>query len=305
MTIKKSVIIPVYNRVDFISKCLDSILEIKDGETEIIVVDDCSTDGTRNKLDDYNASIKILYNETNKGPSFSRNPAIKESQGEFILLTDSDCIVDGDWIKEICRPFSIDENIVITTGKVMDAKPSNYWESVNKGNVFVALKDGYVRTAIGGNMAIRRSFMINNLFNENIRTAEERELCLKALQHGNKIYYTEKAKVLHHHRSTFRSSLKQQFWFGYGNARIYIRYKKFPFISYGSWILIGSIIFYLLANFLHLQIFFSVSFYFLIMFLGLVLLVDIIPKRKSISELIITYPGMLINCLAIWKSYRI
>jgi glycosyltransferase involved in cell wall biosynthesis len=89
-----SIIIPVYNRVSLIDRTLASILDqdLSQGlirDLEIIVVDDGSTDGTREKLEKYGDRLKILQ-QANQGPGAARNLGIAKATGDYILFLDSD-----------------------------------------------------------------------------------------------------------------------------------------------------------------------------------------------------------------------
>lgn len=84
-----SVIIPTFNRAWALKRAVDSALAQDYTHKEIIVVDDGSTDDTQEVLAGYKDEIQILIQE-NKGVSAARNFGIKESQGRFIALLDSD-----------------------------------------------------------------------------------------------------------------------------------------------------------------------------------------------------------------------
>lgn len=84
-----SVIIPTYNRAWTLKKAVDSALAQDYPSREVIVVDDGSTDQTRDLLAGYGDKIRVLVQE-NKGVSAARNRGIQESQGSFIALLDSD-----------------------------------------------------------------------------------------------------------------------------------------------------------------------------------------------------------------------
>lgn len=84
-----SVIIPTFNRAWTLKRAVDSALAQDYPHREIIVVDDGSTDGTRDLLAGYRDKIRVLVQE-NKGVSAARNLGIQESRGSFIALLDSD-----------------------------------------------------------------------------------------------------------------------------------------------------------------------------------------------------------------------
>ena len=86
---KISVIIPTYNRFNSIGRALDSILDQTYKPHEIIIVDDGSTDGTRELIRDQYPSIKYFY-QSRSGVSKARNKGIVESKAKWIAFLDSD-----------------------------------------------------------------------------------------------------------------------------------------------------------------------------------------------------------------------
>ncbi|MFH1207620.1 MAG: glycosyltransferase family A protein [Patescibacteria group bacterium] len=97
-----SVIIPTYNRLNRLQNCLRSVLALNYIDYEIIIVNDGSTDGTRDWLDRFNKpKIKSIHHLKNLGPSASRNTGINLASGNILAFTDDDCIVDGNWLIEL------------------------------------------------------------------------------------------------------------------------------------------------------------------------------------------------------------
>jgi glycosyltransferase involved in cell wall biosynthesis len=86
-----SVIIPTYNRANYICEAIDSILAQTYADYEIIVVDDGSTDGTRQALQRWidDGTICYYYQE-NRGESAARNHGIRKARGQYIAFLDSD-----------------------------------------------------------------------------------------------------------------------------------------------------------------------------------------------------------------------
>lgn len=103
---KVSVIIPTYNYAQYIKQAIDSVLSQTFRDLEIIVVDDGSTDNTREILQGYGDKIKYFYQE-NKGISKARNLAISKATGEYIALLDADDV----WLPiKLERQLDIIEN---------------------------------------------------------------------------------------------------------------------------------------------------------------------------------------------------
>lgn len=291
-----SLIVPVYDREKYIKGCLDSLLDQDFEDYEVIVVDDCSSDGTRNILQEYYQDrIKIIYNETNRGPSFCRNLAVKQAQGEIVAFTDSDCIADRAWVRHLVDAFRHDTAIAIVAGKVEDPPAARYWQRVNAQGDFVGREEGFVRKAIGCNMAVRKDFILRHSFDQSLEAAEDMDLCLRALQQQRKIYYTPLAKVLHHRRNSFLTTLQQQFNYGFWNTHVNIAYRRFPFLSYGAWFLLlfaGVVLFHVLyGNFTMVVLA-------LAGYAAIALYVLVFQKNQQKKDLISIFPGFFLSCLA-------
>lgn len=88
-----SIVVPVYNVVDLIEKCLDSILNQTFKNFELILVDDCSTDGSREICEIYgkkDSRIKLILCNKNVGQSLARNKGLDVAHGKYIGFVDSD-----------------------------------------------------------------------------------------------------------------------------------------------------------------------------------------------------------------------
>ena len=84
-----SVIIPVYNRKDFIAEAIESVLAQTYTDFEIIVVDDGSPEDMKDVLGLYLQKIKYVYQE-NKGLAAARNTGIRNSSGKYVAFLDDD-----------------------------------------------------------------------------------------------------------------------------------------------------------------------------------------------------------------------
>lgn len=84
-----SVIIPTYNRANYIAECINTVLNQTYNDFEIIVVDDGSTDNTQEVLKPYMNKIKYIY-QKNNGAANARNTGIKNAKGNYIAWLDSD-----------------------------------------------------------------------------------------------------------------------------------------------------------------------------------------------------------------------
>lgn len=93
---KVSIIIPIYNPGKYFIKCLDSVINQSLNEIEVLCIDDGSTDGSADILEEYSKRdnrFKLFYQE-NQGAGTARNKGIENANGEYILFLDAD-----DWIE--------------------------------------------------------------------------------------------------------------------------------------------------------------------------------------------------------------
>jgi glycosyltransferase involved in cell wall biosynthesis len=86
---KISAVIPTYNRKDYVREAINSVLNQSTPPFEVIVVDDGSTDGTVDALDDFKGRIR-LHQQSNQGAGAARNAGIQLAEGEWIAFLDSD-----------------------------------------------------------------------------------------------------------------------------------------------------------------------------------------------------------------------
>lgn len=87
-----SVILPAYNREDLAARAIDSVLAQSFTDFELIVVDDCSTDGTRAVLERYRGHprVRLVLSDVNRGGGGARNLGIAEARADLIAFQDSD-----------------------------------------------------------------------------------------------------------------------------------------------------------------------------------------------------------------------
>ncbi len=86
-----SVVIPSWNRAHLVCEAIDSALNQRPGEVEVIVVDDASTDGTADRLEDrYGDAIQLLRLGNRSGAGAARNAGVALGRGDFVAFLDSD-----------------------------------------------------------------------------------------------------------------------------------------------------------------------------------------------------------------------
>ncbi len=103
MPVDVSVIIPAYNAEQTIARCLDSVLRQR-AKVEVIVVDDCSSDGTTSVCRAYceaHGNVVLVRNARNIGQGFSRNRGIELARGRYLCFVDADDLMDDHMLEDL------------------------------------------------------------------------------------------------------------------------------------------------------------------------------------------------------------
>lgn len=109
-----TVIVPVYNAIQHLQECINSILGQSYKNIEILLIDDGSTDGSGtvcSEFVNYDNRVKFFKNSSNRGVSYSRNVGIQNATGKWIVFVDSDdllCVNALEKFIEVSYRFSID-----------------------------------------------------------------------------------------------------------------------------------------------------------------------------------------------------
>ena len=113
-----SVIVPVYNGEVFLERCLDALAGSIDGNAEIIVVNDQSTDRSVEIAQE--RGVRMLATETRSGPAVARNLAAREAEGEILLFVDADVVVQPDTVRRTAEAFDWNPDVAALFGSYDD-----------------------------------------------------------------------------------------------------------------------------------------------------------------------------------------
>ncbi|MEI3213487.1 MAG: glycosyltransferase family 2 protein [Lachnospiraceae bacterium] len=111
---KVSVIIPTFNRVSMVCDCIDSVLQSTYKNMEILIVDNGSTDNTREIVSDKYSNVSevsVIRLEQNLMAAGGRNAGIKVATGKYLLFIDSDNIIDSHMIEILVKEMKSDDKI--------------------------------------------------------------------------------------------------------------------------------------------------------------------------------------------------
>lgn len=138
-----SVIVPVHNAEQFLCECIESILRQTYSNLQLILVDDCSDDGSLEicrKYKEKDKRVKVLKLRKNEGVSTARNCGIKNSDGRFTCFVDADDLIDVGFIKYMTEVI-LREKVPVVYGR---------FKYIQKGKIIprkVRIKEGSYRTS--------------------------------------------------------------------------------------------------------------------------------------------------------------
>ncbi len=118
-----SVIVLTLNSAKLIKSCLDSILNQGIVQTEIIVVDNGSNDGTPGFLRKNYPQVTLIENKTNLGAAKARNQGIEAAHGEWVLSLDCDVVIDKDFLYNISNMLdNLAPDVGLIQPKILDSR---------------------------------------------------------------------------------------------------------------------------------------------------------------------------------------
>lgn len=192
---KVSVIIPTFNRENTIKRAVESVLEQTYNNLEVIIVDDCSNDETKNIISSINDSrVKIIKHPLRKGAAAARNTGIKNSSGSFVSFQDS----DDEWYKSKLQ-MQMD---LFNSNAQIDVIFSSFWlirDNIKKKipsrkaqrNILYKniLLDNYVGTPTV--ILKRKVFERIGYFDENLPRYQDWDLAIRLFKHCTVFYLNE------------------------------------------------------------------------------------------------------------------
>jgi|TARA_Y100000031_G_scaffold117427_1_gene130315 glycosyltransferase involved in cell wall biosynthesis len=112
-SVQVSVIIPIHNQEKYVGRCLRSLLKqtIPEGDYEIIVINDGSTDNSVEALKPFMGDIRYIENEKKLGLPSSLNIGIKKARGQFIVRVDADDFVHWDYLNILSMHLQLNHDI--------------------------------------------------------------------------------------------------------------------------------------------------------------------------------------------------
>lgn len=238
MSDKISVIVPVKTATEEFTKHIRSLLAIDYPNFDIIIVDD-GMEKYPQLLEQHKQKIKVIKSQC-AGPSFARNLAVKESEGEYVAFTDSDCLVGPNWLRELLKGFEAFPQAAACGGA--QGLPDDATAFEKKVYTFMkkaGLFSEYVRDSSGRDiikvrhnascnvMYKRDIFLKAGGFQQGLWPGEDVELDYRLINKGCVLVYNPKAIVYHYRAKNIRSFCSMMYRYGLVQALLFKKYGFF------------------------------------------------------------------------------
>jgi GT2 family glycosyltransferase len=218
--VKTSIIIPVFNKVEFTFQSLRSLMrEIDFKDTEVIVVNNASTDETREVLAHFAGLVRVVSNDTNRGFVDACNQGAAEARGKFLVFLNNDTVVLPGWLENLVETVECDASagavgslFLYPDGRVQEAgaiiwsggEALHYgWGKSADDRRFAFARE--VDYCSGASLLVRKS-LFNQLGGFDRRYApayyEDADLCMGVRSLGFKVIYQPLSRIIHYEGAT-------------------------------------------------------------------------------------------------------
>ena len=231
---KYSIIVPVFNRPDEIDELLESLTRQTFNDFEVIIVEDGSQKPCKEVCDKYTDKLNLKYfMKENSGPGQSRNYGAERSEGEYLLILDSDVVLPENYLYAIEEELHRDKadafggpdrahNSFTDTQKAISYSMTSFFTTGGIRGGKKKMDKFYPRSF---NMGIRREVYNKLRGFSKMRFGEDIDFSIRIFKAGCKCRLFPGAWVYHKRRTDFRKFWRQVY--NSGIARINL-YKKYP-----------------------------------------------------------------------------
>lgn len=268
---KLSIIIPTFNRSQYLKKCVDSILQQRsDIVGEIIIIINGKDRTTQQVIDANFANNDLIhyFNVESMTPGEARNSAVKKSKFDFVHFIDDDTVLPENFYRTLFNFYIFKPNAVVIGGPDQPPPDANFLQysfGLALASPFCS-SHTYKRHSVGNNiisnakethltlanLIVKKDILKNHhiSFNKDYFRNEENDLIQEISKYTKEIYHVPDLYIFHYRRENIIHSLKGSYYSGYYRARM-LQNKglsgQFKFLFFPM-ILIGSQIFLLLYS---------------------------------------------------------
>ena len=225
-----SIVIPSYNTAAMTLRCCQAVLASRPDSSEVIVVDDGSSDGTADLLSREVPAVRIARLESNRGFAAAANRGVGEAKGRIVLLLNSDAFVEAGALNALLSAFDDDARLGVAGARLLNEDGTPQWSGGRTPTLLWMIGvvsgaghlarffrrhslDRDVDWVSGAAMAFRREAW--SPFSERFRFyCQDIEFCLSAKRKGWNVRIVDDARVIHRLGATIneQSPDRERLW---------------------------------------------------------------------------------------------
>ncbi|HZT57203.1 MAG TPA: glycosyltransferase [Pyrinomonadaceae bacterium] len=219
-SVKTSIVIPVFNKAEFTFQCLRSLIrEVDFDDTEVIVVNNASTDETREMLSHFDGFVRVIDNDTNRGFVDACNQGAAAARGRFLVFLNNDTVVLPGWLENLVETIESDERagavgslFLYPDGRIQEAgaivwsngEAFHYgWGRSPEDRRFAFARE--VDYCSGASLLVRKD-LFDRLGGFDRRYApayyEDTDICMGVRSLGFKVVYQPRSRLVHYEGAT-------------------------------------------------------------------------------------------------------
>jgi len=228
-----SVIIPVFNRPPELDELLASLVNQSDKAFEVVVVDDGSEVRSDHIVDRYEDKLNIRYfYKENSGPGQSRNFGCEQTDANFLVFFDSDCIIPPDYMKSLkagldhLQAFGGPDRAHASFTPIQKAISYSMTSILTTGGIRGSNKSVEKFHPRSFNMGYSREVYEKTGGFSRMRFGEDIDLSIRIFEHGFRTKLIPDCYVYHKRRTDFRKFFRQVFNSGIARINLYKRHPK-------------------------------------------------------------------------------
>jgi glycosyltransferase involved in cell wall biosynthesis len=215
-----SIVIPCYNGMATIARCLDSVRQAIDGRHGEIILVDSSDDGTDRFVAATYPDVRLTHFPTKTLPGKARNHGVALARARLIAFIDADCVAPTTLIDNVLASFHRHPEQSAIVGCIRNANPGavSWLSFISEFNGFFGRQERRPILSLPSYCAVYRRSVFDGYhgFPETLWPGEDTVLCARLAEGKEPLFLEPRVWVYHHNRDTMTAYLSHQYALGYG-----------------------------------------------------------------------------------------
>ncbi|MCO4782079.1 MAG: glycosyltransferase [Candidatus Cloacimonetes bacterium] len=233
-----SVVMSVFNGQGYLVEAIQSVLKQSYSDFELVIIDDCSTDGSLQMIRSFTDSrIRLIQNDKNLGLAASLNKGVKESKGKYIARMDADDVMLEDRLQCQMNFLSNNPNIKLCGSFAIQIDENSLEHGLIKSpsGLHLEFAKWIPSPLIHPTVVVLRDLLLENPYDESLKAAQDYDLWLRLIMKGVGIYNLDVPLLKYrvHDKSITKSKLEKQSLNAY---KSFVKHTNLNKITYKSFL---------------------------------------------------------------------